>query len=291
MTTTPASAADAADAPHRRTFRIDDQTYGKRGALFVFAGMDLAEPVELCLEVARCARDACAKAGVGFIYKGSFDKANRTSVDAHRGPGLERGLAALARVREEIGVPCITDIHLPEHAARVAEVVQVIQIPAFLSRQTDLLRAAAETGLPVSVKKGQFLAPWDMAKVAGKLDAFGARGIVLVERGASFGYNRLVTDFSGISIMQQTGFPVCYDASHAQQEPSGHGGRSGGRREMIAPMARAAAAVGVDAFFFETHPDPPSSPVDPDTHLPLRDLEPLLLDLVAIRQVAAGRQA
>lgn len=274
----------ASDSTGRKTFAIDGRTYGERGGLFVFAGPDLAEPLEVCLEVAEHARAVCERLGVGYIYKGSFDKANRTSVSGYRGPGLERGLANLAAVRERAGVPIVTDLHLPEQAARVAEVASVLQVPAFLCRQTDVLRAAAATGLPVSVKKGQFVAPWDMAEVVGKLEAFGCGQIVLVERGASFGYNMLVSDLRAIPIMQRTGYPVCYDATHSQQLPSGRGSSSGGMRDMVAPMARAAVAAGADAVFFEVHPVPDEALVDADTHLALADLEPLLEQLVAIKR-------
>ncbi len=276
-------------AVERKTFTIGAETFGGTDGLFVFAGPDLVEPIDLCLEVARAAKAACERLGIGYIYKGSFDKANRTSVESHRGPGIDKGLQNLARIKAGVGVPVVTDIHLPGQAAQIAEVADVIQVPAFLCRQTDLLRAAAETGRPISVKKGQFMAPVDMARVCGKLEAFVCNQIVLTDRGTSFGYHMLVSDLRGIRQMQETGYPVCYDASHSQQMPSGHGGRSGGMGEMIAPMSRAAVAAGADAVFFEVHPNPPESKVDPDTHLPLADLEPLLEDLIAIRRIVAAR--
>ncbi|MHC4391660.1 MAG: 3-deoxy-8-phosphooctulonate synthase [Planctomycetota bacterium] len=274
--------------PARHTFTLDGQTFGAEHELFLFAGPDLADPLEVCLEVGRAARDACERLGIGYVYKGSFDKANRTSVTSYRGPGLKQGLENLARIREELSVPTITDIHTPEQAEAVKDVVSMIQVPAFLCRQTDLLQAAAESGLPISVKKGQFLAPWDMKPLVGKLEAFGATELVLTDRGTSFGYNMLVSDLRGLRIMQETGYPVCYDASHSQQLPSGHGGSSGGMGEMIGPMARAAVAAGADAVFFEVHPEPPKSKVDPDTHLPLADLPSLLEALIAIKRVVAA---
>ncbi len=271
----------------RKPFELRKRRFGEPGALFVIAGADLAEPPELCLRIARRLDACCTRLGLPWIYKGSFDKANRTSARSYRGPGLEAGLAALAAVSRELDVPVLTDVHEPQQVEQVAPHVDMLQVPAFLSRQTDLLLACARSGLPVNVKKGQFLAPWDMAHVVEKLEAGGARAIVLTDRGTSFGYNMLVTDLRAIPIMQRTGYPVCYDASHAQQLPSGHGGRSGGMGEMIPIMARAAVAAGVDGLFFECHEDPAQAPVDRDTHIALDALEALLEELVRIRAAMA----
>ncbi|GIW72496.1 MAG: 2-dehydro-3-deoxyphosphooctonate aldolase [Planctomycetota bacterium] len=273
----------------RKTFELRGRTYGVPGELFVIAGPDLAEPPELCLRVARRLAAVCTRLGIGYVYKGSFDKANRTSADAYRGPGLEAGLAALAAVRDEIGVPVLTDVHEPWQVEPAARVCDMLQVPAFLCRQTDLLLACARSGRPVNVKKGQFLAPWDMVRVVEKLERAGAAGLLLTERGSCFGYNMLVTDLRALPIMQQqTGWPVCYDASHSQQLPSGRGASSGGMGEMIPVMARAAVAAGADAVFFECHEDPAAAPVDPDTHIALEQLEPLLEELVAIRRALGG---
>lgn len=270
----------------RASFDLMGRTFGREGSLFLIAGPDLAEPRDLCLRIAERVKRVCERLDVPYIFKGSFDKANRTSAAGYRGPGLERGLETLAEVRAQVGVPVLTDVHEVAQVAPAALVVDVLQVPAFLSRQTDLVQACARSGRVVNVKKGQFLAPEDMAQVAGKLVA--ARPdvrAILTERGTSFGYRMLVSDLRSIPIMQQTGFPVCYDATHSQQIPAGHGRSSGGMREMIAPMARAAVAAGADGVFFEIHEDPAASKVDPDTHLEVSELERLLEALVAIKKV------
>ncbi len=219
-----------------------------------------------------------------LVFKASFDKANRTSVEAYRGPGLERGLEILRRVKQATGLPVTTDIHVPDQAAPVGKVCDLVQIPAFLARQTDLLLAAAATGRPVHVKKGQFLAPWDMKHVVGKLAAGGCRNILLGERGTFFGYGRLVNDMRSIPQMQALGVPVIFDATHSVQEPGGLGAATGGNRAMVEPLARAAVALGVDGLFFETHPDPDASPSDGPNMIPLDQFAGLLRRLLAIRR-------
>jgi 2-dehydro-3-deoxyphosphooctonate aldolase (KDO 8-P synthase) len=227
--------------------------------------------------------------GLGLIYKSSFDKANRTSADSPRGLGLVKGIEALAEVRERHGCPVITDVHESQQCRPVAEVVDVLQIPAFLCRQTDLLAAAAATGAAIHVKKGQFLAPWDMAQVASKLERFGADRILLGERGTSFGYNTLVTDFRALPQMAATGWPVVFDATHSVQQPGGLGGTSGGQREFVPVLARAALAVGVAALFLETHPDPDRAPSDGPNMVPLAELPALLDVLIAFDRLAKQR--
>jgi len=246
----------------------------------VIAGPCVLESHDLSLGVAtECAR-ACEALGLSYVFKASFDKANRTSVGSARGPSLERGLELLAAVRQDAGVPVLTDVHDPAHVDAVAEVVDVLQIPAFLCRQTDLLLAAAATGRAVNVKKGQFLAPWDVRYVVEKLEAGGADQILLTERGSSFGYNALVVDFRSLPQMRAFGHPVVFDATHSVQAPGGAGGSSGGQREYVPHLARAAAAVGVDALFLEVHPDPDRAPSDGPNMVTLGSL-PSVLEGVA----------
>ncbi|MEQ8654946.1 MAG: 3-deoxy-8-phosphooctulonate synthase [Kiloniellales bacterium] len=229
---------------------------------------------------------AAAAAGVPFIFKSSYDKANRSSLGGKRGVGIEEGLRILSDVRDALGCPVLTDVHEREQCAIAAEAVDVLQIPAFLCRQTDLLLAAAATGKVVNVKKGQFLAPWDMKNVAEKLVGGGNRNILLTERGASFGYNTLVTDFRGLPTMAATGFPVIYDATHSVQQPGGLGGASGGQRAFAPVLARAAVAVGVAGVFMEAHDDPDNAPSDGPVMLPLPWVEPLLKELAALDRLA-----
>jgi len=219
------------------------------------------------------------RTGTPIIYKSSFDKANRTSVGAQRGVGMSDGLDILADVRARTGLPVLTDIHDEGQCAAAAAAVDVLQIPAFLCRQTDLLLAAGRTGRPINVKKGQFLAPWDMAHVAAKIASTGNHNVLLCERGASFGYNALVTDFRGLPVMAATGYPVVFDATHSVQQPGGQGGSSGGQREFALVLARAALAVGVAAVFIETHPDPDRAPSDGPNMIPLREMEGLITTL------------
>ena len=226
------------------------------------------------------------KLGIPFIYKTSYDKANRTSLKAQRGIGMEKGLEIFGELKKEFGVPTLTDVHLPDHCAPEAEVVDVLQIPAFLCRQTDLLIAAAKTGRPINVKKGQFLAPWDMQNVAAKISESGNDNIMLCERGASFGYNTLVSDMRSIPIMRKTGYPVIYDATHSVQQPGGLGGASGGDRTMVPVLARAAVAVGVAGVFMETHENPDSAPSDGPNMVKFADLSGVLEVLKELDAIA-----
>jgi len=248
----------------------------------LIAGPCVVESRESALRHAEALQALTARLGIPFIYKSSYDKANRTAIDSFRGLGTEEGLAVLETVKRELGVLILTDVHSPEEAALAAEVADVLQIPAFLCRQTDLLVAAGKTGRVVNIKKGQFLAPWDMSHAAAKVAATGNRRILLTERGASFGYNNLVSDFRSLPIMAQAGYPVVYDATHSVQLPGGQGNASGGQREFIAPLARAAVAVGVDGLFMEVHEDPDRALSDKATVFPLAQLEALLRALQAI---------
>ncbi|GIV15257.1 MAG: 2-dehydro-3-deoxyphosphooctonate aldolase [Armatimonadota bacterium] len=259
------------------------------GTLTLIAGPCVIESESLCLQVAHEVKLVCDRLGIPYIFKASFDKANRTSLHSFRGPGIEEGLRVLATVKQEVGVPVTTDIHEPWQAERAAEVVDLLQIPAFLCRQTDLLVAAARTGKPVNVKKGQFMAPWDMRHVVEKLRESGAAGVVLTERGVSFGYNTLIVDFTSLPQMRALGVPVAFDATHSVQLPGGAGSRSGGRREFIPHLVRAAVAVGVDALFMEVHPEPDKGLSDPATMFPLSELETLLKQAIAIHQATSAQ--
>ena len=250
----------------------------------VIAGPCVIEDAAATLAIAERLRQIAQELSLALVFKASFDKANRTSIDSFRGPGLQGGLDILREVKRATGLPVTTDIHLPEQAAPVGEVCDLVQIPAFLARQTDLLVAAAETGRPVHVKKGQFLAPWDMKHVVGKLQAAGCRHILLGERGTFFGYGRLVNDMRAIPQMQALGTPVIFDATHSVQEPGGLGAATGGNRAMVEPLARAAVALGVDGLFFETHPDPDAAPSDGPNMVPLASFAALVERLLAIRQ-------
>jgi len=238
------------------------------------------------LEVSDALKGITTGLGIGLIYKTSFDKANRTSLDSPRGMGLADSLPVLAEVREAMGCPVLTDVHLPEHCGPVGEAVDVIQIPAFLSRQTDLIIAAAETGRALNIKKGQFLAPWDMANVVKKAQAAGNDRVMVCERGASFGYNTLVSDMRSLPILAQTGCPVVYDATHSVQQPGGQGNVSGGQREFVPVLARAAISIGVAAVFMETHPDPDSAPSDGPNMVALKNLPSILKTLVQLDRIA-----
>ena len=246
----------------------------------IIAGPCALESRAHAFEMCAALKEMAAKAGLQFIYKTSFDKANRTSVGSIRGIGLDKGLEILAELRSSLGVPVLTDVHEREQCARVAEAVDVLQIPAFLCRQTDLLIAAGETGAAVNVKKGQFLAPWDMANVVAKLESTGNKRVLVTERGASFGYNTLVSDMRALPILARTGYPVVFDATHSVQQPGGLGGRSGGQREFVVPLARAAVSIGVAAVFMETHQDPDNAPSDGPNMLHLSDL-PAILSLLS----------
>jgi 2-dehydro-3-deoxyphosphooctonate aldolase (KDO 8-P synthase) len=256
--------------------------FGNDLPLAVIAGPCQLESRAHALEIAQALKEIGARLGVGVVYKTSFDKANRTSAGSARGLGLAASLPIFAEIRESLGLPVLTDIHEREQCRPVAEVVDILQIPAFLSRQTDLLVAAAETGAVVNVKKGQFLAPWDMPNVAAKIAGAGNERILLTERGASFGYNTLVSDMRALPIMAETGYPVIFDATHSVQAPGGRGGSSDGDRRFVPPLARAAVAVGVAGVFIETHPDPDSAPAGGPNLIPLAALEPLLASRIAI---------
>jgi len=269
-----------------KRIEIGALTIANDAPFVLIAGPCALESREHAMEMSAALVEMTSALGIGLIYKTSFDKANRTSLDSPRGMGLEQSLPILADVRETHGCPVLTDIHLPDHCAAVAEAVDVLQIPAFLSRQTDLIVAAAETGRALNIKKGQFLAPWDMANVVKKAQAAGNDRVMLCERGASFGYNTLVSDMRSLPIMAQTGCPVVYDATHSVQQPGGQGGTSGGQREFVPVLARAAMAIGVAAVFMETHENPDSAPSDGPNMVPLKDLPDILKTLVQIDRIA-----
>lgn len=269
-----------------RTVHVGDIAIANHLPFVLIAGPCQIESRAHALEVAAVLAELSRASGVRLIYKSSFDKANRTSAQAARGIGLREGLAILAEVRERTGLPVLTDVHAPEQCAPAAQAVDVLQIPAFLCRQTDLLLAAGVTGKPVNVKKGQFLAPWDMQHVAAKLAGTGNQNIMLCERGVSFGYNTLVTDLRSLVVMARTGYPVVFDATHSVQQPGGQGGSSGGEREFAPVLARAALAVGVAAVFIETHPDPDRAPSDGPNMIPLREMPALVARLKAFDVLA-----
>ena len=259
------------------------------GQLALIAGPCMAENRAICLQIAETLKGVCEELGIGFVFKASFDKANRTGATSYRGPGMEEGLSYLRAVAEAFSLPTLTDVHTVEQAAPVAEVVDALQIPAFLCRQTDLLVAAARTGKTVNIKKGQFMAPWDMAGAVDKVRAAGNDSVLLTERGTSFGYNRLITDFRGIAQMQAFA-PVVFDATHSIQEPAGQGHASGGQREFAAPLAKAALAVGADALFIETHPDPDAAKSDAACQIPLAEMAQVLADCKRIFQATRGER-
>ncbi len=272
-----------------QTIHLRDLTIGPDAPLAIIAGPCVAESRELCLRIGEALRDRCAALGLGFIFKASFDKANRSSGRSPRGPGLDDGLKLLAGVGQTLGVPVTTDIHESHQAPAIGQAVDVIQVPAFLCRQTDLLLASAATGRVVNVKKGQFLSPAEMVNVVGKLqegfsDAKKIAGIMLTERGTFFGYNRLVNDFTGVADMMDLGWPVCFDVTHSTQQPGGQGNSSGGRPERAPMLARCAVAAGVQALFIETHPDPAKALSDAATMLPLDRTLTLLEEVAKLHQ-------
>jgi len=274
----------------QRTVRVGDVTFANDAPIAVFAGPCQMESRSHALEMAAALKEIAARLGIGLVYKTSFDKANRTSLQGKRGLGLDAALSVFAEVREKLGLPVVTDVHEPAQCAVVAETVDVLQIPAFLCRQTDLLVAAAETGRVVKIKKGQFLSPWDMKNVVAKVIDSGNENVLVTERGVSFGYNTLVTDMRGLAIMAETGCPVIFDATHSVQQPGGQGTSSGGDRRFVPVLARAAVAVGVAGLFIETHEDPDNAPSDGPNMVPLKDFEGLLCDLMEIDGVVK-RQA
>jgi 2-dehydro-3-deoxyphosphooctonate aldolase (KDO 8-P synthase) len=269
-----------------RDVTIGDLTVSNARPLVLIAGPCQLESLDHSLAIAETLAEICARHGAGLIFKGSYDKANRTSLGGRRGLGMDEGLRILSEVRTRIGCPVLTDIHGPDHCAPVAQAVDVLQIPAFLCRQTDLLLAAGETGAAINVKKGQFLAPWDMEHVAAKIASTGNERLLLTERGVSFGYNTLVTDMRSLPIMARSGYPVVMDATHSVQQPGGQGGASGGQREFAPVMARAAVALGVAAVFIETHPEPDSAPSDGPNMIPLDCMNPLIASLMAFDALA-----
>ncbi len=273
------------DCPVTPVMIGDIECGGKSTPLTIIAGPCVIESRELTLRIAEELKAICDRLALPLVFKASYDKANRTSSAAFRGLGMQEGLAILDEVHRQFNVPVVTDIHLPEQAAEAAQACQLLQIPAFLARQTDLLVAAAKTGRPVNVKKGQFMAPTDMKNVLGKLNSAGAAGVLLCERGTFFGYGRLVNDMQSLPIMRSFGVPVVFDATHSVQQPGGLGDATGGNRQMVAPLARAAVAVGVDAVFLETHPDPDQSPSDGPNMVPLTDVHFLLKQLKDIAQL------
>jgi 2-dehydro-3-deoxyphosphooctonate aldolase (KDO 8-P synthase) len=260
--------------------------FGNALPLALIAGPCAMESRAHALETAAALKEIAEKVGIGLIYKTSFDKANRTSASSARGVGLQQGLPVFAEIRDSLGLPVLTDVHEAEQCAAIAEAVDVLQIPAFLCRQTDLLIAAAKTGRVVNVKKGQFLAPWDMGNVVAKLTGAGNRNVLVTERGASFGYNTLVSDMRALPILARTGAPVIFDATHSVQQPGGQGTSSGGQREFVPTLAKAAVAVGVAGVFIETHPDPEKAPSDGPNMLPIKDMEPLLRKLIDFDRLA-----
>jgi 2-dehydro-3-deoxyphosphooctonate aldolase (KDO 8-P synthase) len=276
----------APSAPHH--VAIGNLTLGNDRPLALIAGPCALESRAHAREMCQALVEMTAKLGMGLIYKTSFDKANRTSLDGERGLGMKKGLPILAELRESFGVPVLTDVHSVEQCKPVAEAVDVLQIPAFLSRQTDLLVAAAETGRAMNIKKGQFLAPWDMKQVVKKVEAAGNRRILVCERGVSFGYNALISDMRSLPVLAETGYPVVFDATHSVQQPGGRGTKSGGQREFVPVLARAAVAVGVAVVFMETHQDPDKAPSDGPNMVMLKDMPALLQRLQSFDRLAKG---
>jgi 2-dehydro-3-deoxyphosphooctonate aldolase (KDO 8-P synthase) len=263
--------------------------FGNKLPLALIAGPCALESHTHAFDMAAALKEIAARLGVGFVYKTSFDKANRTSGNSARGVGLHRALAVFAALRDELRVPVLTDVHEPDQCAPVAEVVDILQIPAFLCRQTDLLVAAAKTGRVVNVKKGQFLAPWDMANVVAKITGTGNRNVLVTERGVSFGYNTLVSDMRALPLLAKIGAPVIFDATHSVQQPGGQGASSGGERQFVPVLARAAVAVGVAGVFIETHQKPDKAPSDGPNMIPLKEMEPLLARLLQFDSLAKNR--
>jgi 2-dehydro-3-deoxyphosphooctonate aldolase (KDO 8-P synthase) len=272
------------------SFQVGDIHIGS-GDLFLIAGPCVIESEDHAIRMAEIIKGVARSLGFPFIFKASYDKANRTSIRSFRGPGLKEGLRILKKIKNQLSLPVLTDVHETADVSKVAEVADVLQIPAFLSRQTDLVVAAALSGRAVNIKKGQFVAPWDMRHAVEKCRQAGNSQVFLTERGASFGYNNLVVDMRGLPIMARTGYPVVMDATHAVAQPSGMGDRSGGEREFAPVLARAAAAVGVAAIFIETHQDPDRAPCEGPTMVPLRALPAILEDLIAFDRLAKARPA
>jgi 2-dehydro-3-deoxyphosphooctonate aldolase (KDO 8-P synthase) len=257
--------------------------------LLLLAGPCVLESGELAWDIAREMKAICGRLGISYVFKASFDKANRTSLDSFRGPGLENGLRQLGRIRSEVGVPVVSDIHESCQVEMAADLLDIIQIPAFLCRQTDLLVAAAKSGATVNLKKGQFVSPWDMRHAVDKIRSAGCERLLLTERGTSFGYNNLVVDMRSLPVMRAMGCPVVFDTTHSVQLPGGAGASSGGQREFIPPLARAAMAAGIDGLFMEVHPDPDRALCDGPNSWPLDQVETLLVQLLALRAAVAEK--
>jgi 2-dehydro-3-deoxyphosphooctonate aldolase (KDO 8-P synthase) len=274
---------------HSNRVKIGNLTVGGNGPLFLIAGPCVIENKEITLKVARFLKGLAQRVKIPIIFKSSYDKANRTSIDSFRGPGLNKGLEILKEVKAGVGLPVLSDIHRVSEIERAAEILDIIQIPAFLSRQTDLIMEAAKTNLPLNIKKGQFLSPWDMQQVVLKAVSRGNNSVLLTERGTSFGYNNLIVDMRSIFVMKNFGFPVVFDATHGVQLPGGQVKSSGGQREFVAPLARAAIAAGADGIFLEIHPDPDSALSDGPNTLPLEQVESLLVMLKEIHRIV-GRK-
>lgn len=272
----------------QREVRVGSAVFGKTNPIVLIAGPCQLQTRDHALFIAQSLKELTDRLNIGFIFKTSFDKANRTSARAQRGIGFEQSLPIFKEIRDIVECPIVTDVHLPEQCEPISKVVDMLQIPAFLSRQTDLLRAAALTQKPLHIKKGQFMAPWDMQHVVKKVDSFGNSDIVLCERGVSFGYNTLVSDMRALPILQKTGCPVVFDATHSVQQPGGQGETSGGEREHVPVLARAAVAVGVSGVFIETHEDPDSAPSDGPNMVPLSEMETLLSSLRKIDALIKG---
>ncbi|MDY6029003.1 MAG: 3-deoxy-8-phosphooctulonate synthase [Acidaminococcaceae bacterium] len=271
-----------------QTVSIGDYKVGQGQPLLLMAGPCVLEGYERSLMIGKRAKAICEALGMPYVFKASFDKANRSSYNSFRGPGLVEGLQLLAQLKKDLAVPVVTDVHEPWQCEKVAEVADVLQIPAFLCRQTDLVHAAAATGKTVNVKKGQFLAPWDMKNVIKKIEEAGNKNLLLTERGASFGYNTLVTDMRGLAVMREFGYPVVMDATHSVQIPGGQGTSSGGQSQYVPHMARAAAAVGIDALFLEVHDNPAEALSDGPNMVRLDNLQKLLTDVIAIDKIVRG---
>ena len=268
--------------------KVGDYLVGQGNPLMLMAGPCVLEGYERSLMIGKKAKAICDELGIPYVFKASFDKANRSSINSFRGPGIDEGLKILAQIKKDLGVPVVTDIHEPWHADKAAEVVDILQIPAFLCRQTDLVYTAAKTGKTVNVKKAQFLAPWDMKNVITKVEEAGNQNLMLTERGSSFGYNTLVTDMRGLAVMRELGYPVVMDATHSVQIPGGQGTSSGGQSQYVPHMARAPAAIGIDALFLEVHDNPAEALSDGPNMVQLDNLKKLLQDVITIDKIVRG---
>jgi 2-dehydro-3-deoxyphosphooctonate aldolase (KDO 8-P synthase) len=277
--------------PAVKEVRIGSVTLGGQNPMVLIAGPCVIESEDACLEIAGRLKELTRSLGIPLIFKSSYDKANRSSLRSYRGPGLRRGLEVLGRIKREMSIPVLSDVHRFEEVQEAAGVLDVLQVPAFLCRQTDFVAAVAGAGKAVNVKKGQFLAPWDMKNVVEKIESAGNRSILLTERGASFGYNNLVADMRALVILRQMGYPVIYDVTHSLQLPGGLGFSSGGQREYIPPLARAGVAAGVDGLFMEVHPNPSEALCDGPNSQPLKDLRPLLEQLMAVDRIVKTQRA